>query len=390
MIRTKRRLNLGIITLFVFLITPFLSMSGIKNAMSTSIYQAWQIISICCLLIMFLLKNTQIKVGWAIALFSVYQIVILFSSVFNNGISPGIIVVTIASLLIFILLQTDLYYEIISAVSIIVTLALLINFPIMLQNRGSVNAKFFIGGKNALGIFLIPGIFLLLINSLEKNGKIGKLALFLIAFSLITVFIGSSGTGIVVAFCALLFLLLTVKFKPPKAIYLGIIFTIYALFLLFFNYFSLTDFWLKFNDLLGKDSTLTSRATIWNIARGLIKENWLFGAGRGVELSYVNTWGERRTTYEAHNLILEILMEGGIVALLLFGTLFFKAVKHLDLDDAKHRIVFIALCVILMNGLTESTGNSFLVMILLSIGCRYANEQERQCIEKRWIVDSKN
>ena len=219
---------------------------------------------------------------------------------------------------------------------------------------------------------------MLLINSLEKNGKVGKFTLFLIAFSLITVFIGSSGTGIVVAFCALLFLLLAIKFKPKKTIYLGVIFTIYALFLLFSDDFFLTDYWFKFTDLLGKDSTLTARTTIWNIAEGLIKENWLFGAGRGVELSYVNTWGERQTIYEAHNFILEILMEGGIVALLLFGTLFFKAVKHLNLDDAKHRIVFIALCVLLINGLTESTVNGFLVMILLSMACRYATESRNK------------
>ena len=378
MINTKRKLNLGTIIFFVFLITPFFGILGIKNAMSSSIYQAWQIISICFLLLMFFLKNTQIKIGWAIGLFSAYQIIILFSSVFNNGISPGIIAVIIASVLIFILLQTDYYYEIISAVSIIVVLSLLINFPTMLQNRVSINAKFFIGGKNALGIFLIPGIFLLLINSLEKNGKVGKFTLFFAAFSLITVFIGSSGTGIVVAFCALLFLLLAIKFKPKKAIYLGVIFTIYALFLLFSDDFFLTDYWLKFTDLLGKDGTLTARTTIWNIAEGLIKDSWLFGAGRGVELSYVNTWGERQTIYEAHNFILEILMEGGIVALLLFGTLFFKAVKNLDVDDAKHKTVFIALCVLLINGLTESTVNGFLVMILLSIACRYANEQKKK------------
>ena len=380
MINTNIKLNLGTIIFFVFLITPFFSISGIKNAMSSSIYQAWQIISICFLLLMFFLKNTQIKIGWAIGLFSAYQIIILFSSVFNNGISPGIIAVIIASVLIFILLQTDYYYEIISAVSIIVVLSLLINFPIMLQNRGSVNAEFFIGGKNALGIFLIPGMFLLILNSLEKNLTVSKFTLFAIAFSLLTVFIGSSGTGIVVAFCALIFMLLAIKFKPKKPIYLGIIFTIYALFLLFSDKFFLTDYWLRFTDLLGKDSTLTARTTIWNIAEGLIKDNWLFGAGRGVELSYVNTWGERQTIYEAHNFILEILMEGGIIALLLFGTLFFKAVKNLDVDDAKHRIVFIALCVLLINGLTESTVNGFLVMILLSIACRYANEQKKKTL----------
>lgn len=377
---TKRKLNLGTIIFFVFLIIPFFSISGIKNILGEGIYQAWQIVSLGFLIILFFINHEHIKINWSVCLFTIYQLVILSSSTLNNGINLGIIAVTVAAVIVFVLLQTNYYYEMISAVSIIVILSLLINFPIMLQNRGVENAEFFIGGKNALGIFLIPGIFLLIINSLEKNYQVSKFALFAIAFSLLTVFIGSSGTGIVVAFCALIFLLLAIKFKPKKTIYLGVIFTIYALFLLFSKDFFLTEYWLKFTDLLGKDSTLTARTTIWDIAKELIKENWLFGAGRGVELPYVNTWGERQTMYEAHNFILEILMEGGAVALLLFGLLFFKAVRRLNMENPKHRVVFIALCVLLINGLTESTVNGFLVMMLLSIACRYANEQEKNSI----------
>lgn len=388
--KSKRKLNPGTVVLFVFLLTPFFSIAGIKNTMSTGIYQAWQIMSIFFLVLMVLLKLKQIKLSWGIGLFCAYQMVILVSSVYNNGISPGIIAVIVASILVFILIQTSFYYEIASAVSIVVILSMLINFPIMIQNRGNVNAEFFIGGKNALGIFLIPGIFFLIINSLEENNQVSKVTIFAILLGLLTIFIGSSGTGIVVAFCAMLFLLLSIWFKPQKTICLVVVITIYALFLLFSEKFFLTDYWLRFTELLGKDSTLTARTTIWGIAKGLISNNWLFGAGRGVELSYINTWGERQTIYEAHNFILEILMEGGVVALLLFGLLFFKAVRRLNMEKLKHKVVFIALCVLLINGLTESTVNVFLVMMLLSIACRYANEQESRYIGEKWIVDSKN
>ena len=113
MVNTERKLNPGTILLFVFLITPFFSISGIKNVMGASIYQAWQIISICFLGLIFLLRYTQIKIDWCVGLFSLYQIVILFSSIFNNGMSLGIVAVIVASMLLFILLQTDFYYEII-------------------------------------------------------------------------------------------------------------------------------------------------------------------------------------------------------------------------------------------------------------------------------------
>lgn len=393
--KSKRKLNIASVLLFVVLIIPFLSISGIKNTISEGIYQIWQLGSVCVLALIFLFKHSRARLGWAIGLFAAYQSVILASSVFNNGINPGIITVIVALLLIFALLQTDSYYEIICAVSVIVVLSLFINFPVMLQNRGAVNAEFFIGGKNSLGIFLIPGIFMLIINSLERISRTGKFTLIAIALSLLTVLIGSSGTGIIVALCATLFLLLAIKFKPQKTIYLGVIFAVYALFLLFPEDFLLTEHWLEFTDMLGKDGTLTGRSTIWDISKALIRENWLFGAGRGVTLSYVNTWGVHQTISEAHNFILEILLEGGALALTLFGILFFRTVRRLDMKDPRHKTVFIALCVLLINGLTESTINGFLVVMLLSIACRYANEPKNDAVgcrkkDKKWISDSKN
>ena len=376
--KVKRKSNYFIILLFIFLIIPFLSLSGIKNIISSIIYQAWQIISVAILLILLIMKATKIKLNWSIGIFGIYQFIILFSSIFNNGISPGIITVIVASVLIFTLLQTDYYDDMLSAVFIIIIATLVINFLVMLINRNSVNTEYFIGGKNALGIFLIPGLFLVIINSFEKYGKLSKFAVIVVISSLLTIFIGSSGTGIVVASCTILLLLLSIKFKPKKGLYLGIIFTVYALFLLFMDSFLLTEFWQKFTNFIGKDATLTSRTTIWKLAEELIKDNWFIGAGRGVELSYVNTWGVKQTIYEAHNFILEILMEGGIIALVLFAILFFKTIKNLDFKDNRHKIIFIALCILLINGLTESTINGFLVIIILSIACKYSIELKKQ------------
>ncbi len=373
----KKKANFGTMILFVFLLLPFLGIAGIKNAMGTGVYQAWQTVSLGVLFILFLVKYACVRLNWSVCLFTIYQLVILGSSTINHGISPGIIVVTVASVLIFILFQTNYYYEMIGSAGIIIILSLLINFPTVLQNREIINAEFFIGGKNALGIFLIPGIFILLINSLEKYNKASLFTVFAIVLSLITVFVGASGTGIVVALCALLFLLVAIKFKPKKIVYLGVIFAVYGLFLLLSEKFFIADYWVKFTDMLGKDGTLTGRTAIWNTAAELIRDNWLFGVGRGAALVYINARGERQIVYEAHNFVMEILLEGGAVALVLYGLLFFKAVRRLNLENPKQKMVFVGWCVLLINGLTESTVNSFLVMMLLGIACRYANEQEK-------------
>ena len=380
MVNTKNKLNIATTILFVFVLTPFFSVVGIRNAMGEGIYQAWQVISICSLIFIFLVKNAQIKINWAVLLFTAYEILILFSCAINDRISLGIIAITTASILVFVLLQTELFYNILSAVGIIVVAVLIINFPFVIQNSANNNAEYFIGGKNALGIFLIPGMFLLMISSLEKYNKLSKVTLFVIPFSLITIFIGASGTGIVVAICAILFLLLAIKFKPNKTIYLAVILTIYSLLLLFSDFFLQTDSWFSITSLLGKDTSLTSRTTIWNLAWDVIKENWLFGAGRGVELSYPNKWEAMILVNEAHNFILEILLEGGFVALIIFGVLFFKSVCQLNMKNPKHKIIFIALCLLLINGLTESTVNSYLVTMILGVTCRYATKQQKKSL----------
>ena len=49
-----------------------------------------------------------------------------------------------------------------------------------------------------------------------------------------------------------------------------------------------------------------------------------------------------------------------------------KIIFGLNMDNKKHRVLFFALCMVLINGLTESTVNNFFVTVIMAIGCRYA------------------
>ena len=366
--------NKAKITVFMILLIPFLNIAWIKNSIGTTIYQAWQVCAVAWFLIFIVFAVKKIKVNEAAALFVMYQGAILFSTIFNGKISFGIFTVTIAAVLLFILIQSSFYYSILNALCIIVVFSMLINLPMMLINGSVPNATFFIGGKNSLSMFLIPGSFLLLLNSLEKHNRVGKGYISVVVLCLISVFIGFSGTGIVVSTLSFVFIFIFKNHKPKKKFYISIIILIYIIFLLFSEKFFLTNGWISFTELLGKNSNLTSRTTIWNIAKGIISDHWLFGAGRGTEISYVNIWGERQLIYEAHNFVLEVLIEGGIVALSIFCIFLYKCIKHLDVNDAKGRIVFFALCILLVNGLTESTVNNFFVIIILGIACRYSSD----------------
>ena len=374
---------------FCILLIPFLSIVGIKNAISSEMYQAWQIVAMAILGVVVIVKAKDIKLNWAIAIFAVYQFVIAASSVMNNGLSMGIIMSIVVWVLLFTLLQTDYYHDIILAISIIVVVSLALNIPGMINNLDVPNVEFFIGGKNALGIFLVPGVFFMLIRSYESNGTVSKLTMAVALIALVVVFAGSSGTGIIVAASTVLFLIISQKIKLKKWIFMGAIMTVYAIFIFFPEDFFITEYWLNFTDYLGKDVSLTLRTRIWQEAAALVSNNWLFGAGRGVEITYIGSIGKWQTTYEAHNFFLEILMEGGLVALALYAVLFFKAVKGLDMSNKAHKLAFIALCIIMINGLTESTVNNFFVVAMLGVACRFASEKV-DSRDDNWIADSKS
>lgn len=384
---SKERLKPEWIFIFILLTTPFLNIAALKTTLGTVVYNGWKASAFVGFLFLFLFKGNQIKLNWSICLFVIYQCVILLSCIVHDKLTYGIIISTFSLLFIFVLLQTDFFEAIMGAVCCVIVAALVANFPEMLKKSSENDVIYFLGGKNALGIFLTPGYFLLIIYSLEKYKKVKWWTIAATCCCLWTIFVGGSGTGVVVSFCGAALLLLALMWKPSKLIYLGGILVAYIVLLFFSDVIFQTRFWLQIAELLGKDTTLTSRTRIWNETLNLLKNNWLLGAGRGTEISYINFWNEEKSVIETHNFVLQILLDGGVISLLLYGVLFAKAVCRLNFEKAEQRVVFIALCVTLVNGLTESIANYFFVTMLLGVACRYAEEERVKKCCKRAMYD---
>lgn len=384
---SKERLKPEWIFLFILLTAPFLNIAAFKTTLGSVVYNGWKAAAFCGLFFLFLFKGNQVKLNWSIGLFGIYQCVILLSCIVHHKLTYGIIISTFSLLFVFVLLQTDFFETIMTAACCVIIVALTVNFPEMLKKTSEVDVIYFLGGKNALGIFLTPGYFLLIIYSLEKYKKVKCWSVVATCCCLWTIFVGGSGTGVVVSFCGAALLLLALMLKPSKLIYLGGILAAYIVLLFFSEAIFQTRFWAQIAESLGKDATLTSRTRIWNKSFELLKNNWLFGTGRGTEISYINVWGEEKSVVETHNSVLQILLDGGVISLLLYGILFAKAVCRLNFEKAEQRVVFIALCVTLVNGLTESIANHFFVMMLLGVACRYAEEERTKKCWKKAMYD---
>ncbi len=377
---SKSENNLIRVSFFAFMLLPFLSIVGIKNIVGDTLYGLWQIMSVFSLLVFVLIKINEFKVNWVTVLFMLYEGVILLSSIINKVVTQGIIASILFVVFIFLILQTKFYKELLYALSFLVAISAIINLPFMFIYESSFEVTYFIGGKNALGIFLIPGALLLLVNSYENNNKVTKHALITFLICILSVFIGASGTGIIVALGAIILLLFSMKVLPEKSLYLGIILFVYLLFLVISKTFFSSNVWEIITGILGKDSTLTSRTAIWDSLKDMLNGNYLLGVGRGVEINYISSWGENQVIKEAHNFMLEIVMQGGFLGLIIFGVLFFKANKGLNMRNKSHKIIFIAICVFLINGLTESVVNSIFFIFVFSLACRYSKESQDEKI----------
>ena len=371
-IQNQKDVNYGKIGLYIFCILPFLAINGIKNNMPEALYQTWQICSVALMFLILAIKNT-VWVNKFVKYFILYKVEVFLVTTIFKGFSYGILVVDLAAIFIILLMCID-YREILKALVFIGTFAGLINLYSIIKNT-SADEIYFIGGKNSFSMFLIPMLFLSIINSNEKHGtiieKVHFSNYFFVALCTYTIFWGASGSGIISMITVLLLMFLFSKYKPNKLVVVGII--AFANILLVFNSTSLfsSEKWIDFVEFLGKDATMTSRTLIWERAFNLLDGHYLFGIGRGSILEYKNFYDILQLKTEAHNLIVELLLNGGIVGFILFFSAVLSLIRKIDISQKKQRYVFFAIIAMFVNGLTESINNNYLLTILFAIGNYY-------------------
>lgn len=371
-IQNQKEVNYGKVGLYVFCIIPFLAINGIKNNMPEALYQTWQICSVALMFLVLAIKN-KIWINTFVKCFILYKVEVFVVTTFFKGFSYGILVVDLAAIFIVLLMCID-YREILKALVFIGALVGLINLYSIIKNT-AVDELYFIGGKNSFSMFLIPMLFLSIINSNENRRtletKIHLSNYIFIAICVYTIFWGASGSGVISMLTVLLLIFLFSKFKPNKLVIVSIIISVNIL--LVFNSTSLfsSERWINLVEFLGKDVTMTSRTAIWERAFNILEGHYFFGLGRGSIIEYKNYYDILQLKTEAHNFIVELLLNGGIVGFVLFFSAISSLIKKMDIAQKKQRYVFFAIVAMFVNGLTESVNNNYLLTILFAMGNYY-------------------
>ncbi|MFZ2714668.1 O-antigen ligase family protein [Streptococcus parasuis] len=361
--------NIVLITAYILIIIPFIGIGGINALFSSAILDGFKVLSVFISIILLFCKGL-LKFDFFSICFVLYQLEIFLVTTYNQGFSFGVLTSCLAATLFVFLMIRD-WEHILKAISIITAVIVIINFISVLQIGRDDYAMYFVGTKNRLSMVLIPAMLLRVVYSINKYGKINIFTIILFILAALSVIIAGSGTGIVVATIAVILALLFYRFRVNKMIILCGTFAFYFLLLVFSNVLAQNQYWIEFTTLLGKDSNLTYRTVIWQGVFDYLSVNPLFGFGRGAEIIFPNAYGGYNIVMEAHNFVVEILLEGGILAFCLYFLGFFKAISRINIKDLKGKYVFLAVLMVLINGLTESINNNIVVVLTIALANSY-------------------
>lgn len=251
------------------------------------------------------------------------------------------------------------------------------------------NANWFLGYKNPLVRLTIPTLALCYIRDVQVAGRLRMRSLVLTGVAMSSVVLVGSTNGVI---ALTLFGLGVVLHRRGGPRLLGDLYTYVAVTIGFFVLVVLlrsqqTLEWLLV-DYLHKDLTLVGRTYIWDAALQAVQAAPWFGTG-STTMSIVATGAFGTLATHPHNLLLYILMKGGVVGLAVFFVLIVRCAKQLRASRQPEAagILAIALGTLLVVGLTESLTETvfFLPLVLLAdfLAVRTVKDRQRPRRETR-------
>ena len=216
-----------------------------------------------------------------------------------------------------------------------------------------------VGGKNGMAGAFLPALVVFMVFFWE--GRHRWLNLGLTAFLGYQMYLSGSRTGFLVT---MLFALLCAVFHKRLHVWFGAcMFIVVELLLCAYadNVFSVQGL-----RIIGDDGTFNFRTYIWDESIRMIARNPLIAYGRGEKSIVTYT---AMVFGETHNMMLQILINGGIVALIIFGYMMLDILRRQGRVSKEQRlnVIHIGLFVYFVAGLTESIGDRTEFWILLSL-----------------------
>lgn len=323
--------------------------------------------------------------------FVVAQIVFLLclsiSSVVNSSSPYYVLQLSIYGLTPFFLLtifssQDGVSDSLLGGITLACELGVILNLLLMLAfpdgiyrtvSSNTISAYYLFGAKNQMVAPVITCMFLSIVWSYKKYGAITVRAALICCVCFAELAIGGSGTGMVIA---AVFVVAGIVARRGARIKPDIALLVVALVFFLFVILRVQDlFSVLIVDILHKSLTLSDRTYIWDAAMRSIASHPVFGVGVGSQLTanvhLVLPYLEKDTF--AHDTYLDILLMGGVPALISFFSMVFLtrntylSIRHVEVY---HKLAWLGLTLYLIASVFDIYITNFcMYLLMVSIVC---------------------
>lgn len=322
------------------------------------------------------------------------ETIIFISSLINNLNIIDTTINIIQTLTLCILVENCASEDLsnfIKALKCILTTLLVIDFIFVLAYPQGIRIGLYdtwlFGAKNAQITYILPTVFCTYVDGFIINKKNTKSLLYLIAVLLISVYIlliVKSATSIITLIIFTLLLLFSTN-KIYSKLNIKTISLIYLVVVILIIFFQIqNNFSDLFHSLFGKDPTFTGRTDIWDKSLDYIKAQPFLGYG--LEPSQIRTIKMNNiAALNCHNMLLEILYDGGLVLFSVFCIFWKKICEKVDnFSRNNDQILKSLLIAYMIELLTEAFSFEILLWIFILVIC-IANKGNRICPEVKKV-----
>ncbi len=238
-------------------------------------------------------------------------------------------------------------------------------YPNGLYQDRLYSLNWFLGYKTARMTYIVPLLFISVYQSYRKQ-RFQKSIFLFIALSIIDVWLAqaSGATVSLIVFCVLTIVILNLyrkKMKPLRQIFSKIFdhfffITVYMIVTFIVVIVNYTPLMSKVADLIGKDLTFTGRTFIWKACMDQIITSPLIGKGYWISQQYEKItipYGVYGGT-NAHNAIISILMNGGVIALLLYLCIYLYSMSSMKKHSSNEMVMIAIVYITWILGVTSS------------------------------------
>ncbi|MBP1545703.1 MAG: O-antigen ligase family protein [Oscillospiraceae bacterium] len=320
------------------LLLPFFKLPFFEHIPSLSfvdsIFDICKIVSAAVIVVSYL--NGR-KISRIIICIILFELSLFFSTFINNGnywsqaVNCGTVVSFCMITELAVKKNSRVYFKTVLSIFIPLSIINLLTVFIVPQGLSADsyygNVYYIIGSRNGLPPVLIPlMVYSFIYSSLSSRKFTVPVLLFTVIVSA-TILKTWSATGVAGWFIFIAFVILFYRTRLSQlfnSLNLSLIYIAAFFFIIVFRLQTLFSFIIE--DMLHKSITFTGRTDIWDIAILLIKRSPLTGYGvyEGHGFIFV-----RGLYYYSHNVILEVLLQGGVVSLVFYIAIFFTAMANL-------------------------------------------------------------